>query len=286
VGPVVYLGPPDATSKLRTLVALRRAEVSLLPPDLRAAVTAKKPSEWGDLEEPQSLLTRWTAEAGLRQAGERVPHDLWPAARWPALSLVDRLTLVAAEFDRTFSIDPASRTVTLTPIPETIAIERSYPAPPGAAETVRRWQSLAPQASVRQTGDRLVVVGREEDHEAIASGRARPAAAPAVKPAPGIQPAAANPAAVAGKKPPAGKQVFKLRAMDVPLATLIGLLRKQGHDVRVDEPALQKAGIDLGKLTSVDVVDATLVEVMEAAGKPLGLTAREVGAAVELVPRP
>jgi len=144
-----------------------------------------------------------------------------------------------------------------------------------------------PQAVVRQTGDRLIVVGREEDHEAIASGRARPvAAAPAVKPGPAANPAAVNPAAVAGKKPPPGAQVFKLRAKEVPLAKLIELLRKQGSDVRVDEAALKKAGIDLGNLTSVDVVNATLVEVLEAAGKPLGLTARQAGGAVELIPRP
>jgi hypothetical protein len=286
VGPVVYLGPPDTAAKLRTLTALRRAEAALLPPDLRSALSAKKPSEWSDLEEPQSLWTRWMAEAGLRQSGGGVPHDLWPAARWPALSLVDRLTLVAAEFDRTFAVDPVLRTVALTPIPETVEIERSYPAPVNAAETVRRWQGLAPQAVVRQAGDRLIVVGREEDHEAIASGRARPVAvAPEAKPAPAVKPAAVNPAAAAGRKPP-GTKVFKLRAKDVPLKTLIEHLRKQGNDVRMDEAALKKAGIDLGKLTSVDVVDATLVEVLEAAGKPLGLTARQAGGAVELVPLP
>jgi len=251
------------------------------------ALAAKKSTAWSDLEEPQAIAARWTAEAGLRQAGAGLPHDLWAAAQWPAMSLVDRLTLLSVEFDQTFAVDGASRTVTLMPIPATVAIERSYPAPVGAAETVRRWQSLAPQAVVRQTGDRLIVVGREEDHEAIASGRARPvAAAPAVKPGPAANPAAVNPAAVAGKKPPPGAQVFKLRAKEVPLAKLIELLRKQGSDVRVDEAALKKAGIDLGNLTSVDVVNATLVEVLEAAGKPLGLTARQAGGAVELIPRP
>jgi hypothetical protein len=289
VGPVVYLGPPEAAAELRTLSALRRAEVANLPTELRSALATKKAVAWPDLEEPRSLLASWSAEAGLRSAGDGMPHDLWPAARWPALSLVDRLTLLAIGFDRTFAVDPALRTLTLTPIPDVVAIERTYPAPPNAADTVRRWQGLAPQASVRLVGSQLVVVGREEDHEAIATGRARSAAPIAVAPAPSStapSKTAASSPANARVKPPAGTRVFTMRALEKPLSAIVDALRSQGSDVLVDDAALKRAGIDPAGRTSVEVKDATLAELLEAAGKPLGLTVRQVGKAVELVPRP
>jgi hypothetical protein len=309
VGSVVYLGPPEAATELRTLAALRRDEAAKLPPDLRLALAAKKSVSWTDLEEPRSLLASWTAEAGLRLAGDGVPHDLWPAARWPALSLVDRLTLLAIGFDRTFVVDPVSRTLTLTPIPAAVAIERIYPAPPNAADTVRRWQGLAPQASVRLVGNQLVVVGREEDHEAIATGRARRVVPGAVTPAQagtatsstapssmspsGTSTSGTSPSGTAAKPPgtgraklPAGTKVFTLRALEQPLAAIVDALRRQGNDVRMDEAALKRAGIDPAGRTSVEVKEATLVELLEAAGRPLRLTARQVGKAVELVPRP
>jgi len=299
VGPVVYLGPPEAAAALRTLAALRRSEAATMPADLRAKLGAKSAVGWSDLEEPRSLLASWAAEAGLRPAGEAVPHDLWFAARWPALSLVDRLTLLAIGFDRTFLVDPTSRTLTLVPIPAVVAIERSYPAPPNAAETVRRWQGLAPQAAVRLSAGGIVVVGSEEDFEAISSGRARPATsavdpAAAVKPTPsGIAPSATTPPPPASPIPgggkakhPPGTRVFTMRADRQPLAAIVGALRNQGSDVRIDEQLLKQAGIDPAGRTSVDVRDATLVELLESAGKPLGLTARQVGTAVELVPRP
>jgi hypothetical protein len=282
VGPVVYLGPPETAGRLRTLVALRRNEVTLLPADLRAALSAKKTIEWNDLEEPQSLWIRLTAEAGLRSAGVGMPHDLWPAVRLPALSLVDRLTLLAIGFDRTFVIDAATRTIAPAPIPEAPTIERSHPAPPTAAETVRRWQTLAPQAAIRRTGDRLTVVGREEDHEAIASGRPRTTAPAGEKPVPSGS--VAKPPATNRPKPPPGTRVFSMRAQRQPLRAIIGALRQQGNEILFDAERLKQAGIDPDGRTSVDTKDATLAEVLEEAGKPLGLTARQVGKAVELVP--
>jgi hypothetical protein len=291
---VLYVGPPEAAAKLRTLAALRRAEAGALPADLRLALATKKAVGWDDLEEPRTLLATWTAEAGLRPAGDGVPHDLWRAARWPALSLVDRLTLLAIGFDRTFAVDSASRTLTLVPIPDVVAVERTYPAPPNAADTVRRWQGLAPQASVRSAGDRLIVVGREEDHEAIATGRAQTAAPAKLGPssaapsngAPSNGAPSSPVARPAGARPPAGTQVFTMRAKEKPLSAIVNALRGQGCEIRIDEGALKRAGIDPDGLTSVEVRDATLVEVLEAAGKPLKLTARQAGKAVELVPRP
>jgi hypothetical protein len=202
--------------------------------------------------------------------------------------LVDRLTLLSIGFDRTFVVDPAARTLTLTPIPDDVAIERSYPAPPNAADTVRRWQGLAPQASVRLSGSQLVVAGREEDHEAIATGRARPAAPVAMAPAATAKaPSNAGTSSPTnpGRKLPPGTKVFTMRALEKPLTAIVAALRGQGNDVRLDEEALKKAGIDPAGRTTVDVRDATLVEVLETAGKPLGLTARQVGKAVELVPK-
>ena len=51
---------------------------------------------WDELAEPRTLLAALARENGLEIEGlDRVPHDLWPAADWPPMSLVDRLTLIA-----------------------------------------------------------------------------------------------------------------------------------------------------------------------------------------------
>lgn len=119
LGPVVYIGPSATASRLRALAELRRREAMSLAPAERVRLLSERPMSWDDLAEPRQLLERLAAEAGLPLLGqEKVPHDLWAAADLPPMSLVDRITLVAAQFDLTFSIAPDGRSLRLVPIPE------------------------------------------------------------------------------------------------------------------------------------------------------------------------
>jgi hypothetical protein len=141
LGAVVYIGPPATASRLRTLAELRRREAMAFASGARLRLLSERAMSWDDLAEPRQILERLAAQAGLELAGlERVPHDLWAAADLPPMSLVDRITLVAAQFDLTFSIAPDGRTLRLVPEREQLPVAKadsSMPARPVSARHPR-----------------------------------------------------------------------------------------------------------------------------------------------------
>lgn len=275
-GPVVVVGPPAAMGDLRTVAALRQQETQTLVIDLRNALTRKAPMAWNDLAEPRTLLAQAAAEARLTVANaELLPHDLWPAAELPPLTLLERLTLLTAPFDLTFQIDGPTRRLTLRPIDEQPRITRSYTLGSAAEATLPRWQALAPDAELRREGATIVARARVEDHERF-------------KPGGGASLVAARPT---GTKGPASapadpsQRRYTLRLKNKPFSELIKLLRDAYKlPIEVDETAIRNAGISLEKWTSVEVADATLEELLRQAGAPLGLTVRAEAGKLRIVP--
>lgn len=272
LGPVVYLGPKSTAERLRTVAELRRRDAAALRPPLRDALLARRPISWDDLAEPRALTAELLAECGLRGVNlDLMPHDLWHRAVWPELTLVDRFTLVLAQFNVTFEVDAAAGTMRFTQLPErpTIVVRRTV-GPADAARLAATWRAMVPAASIRTEGADVVVEGTVEDHQRLADLRA--AAAGVARPA-------------AAAKAAAGEVVFSLRVANVPLSKLIAALRAKQVDVRADAETLAKVGLSLDRPTSVDVRNAAPVDLLEAACKPLGLTARKAGTAIEIVPR-
>ena len=129
---------------------------------------------WDELSEPRQLVGQLAGEAGVTIAhGELIPHDLWPAVDLPPLSWVDRLTLVAAEFDLTFQIG-ASGQVDLVPIPAAVALARDYPAGRDPAAVAERWRKQFPDAKVSVEGNKVRLVGLAEDQAAAGQSLRRP----------------------------------------------------------------------------------------------------------------
>ncbi|MFM1904055.1 MAG: hypothetical protein RLZZ440_1955, partial [Planctomycetota bacterium] len=78
-----------------------RACLARLPGRARAALSKRRAWEWPDGARPSDLVAAAAAEAGLQLEGlDLLPHDHFPAARLPPLSLAERLDLVLAHFDR------------------------------------------------------------------------------------------------------------------------------------------------------------------------------------------
>jgi hypothetical protein len=126
LGAVVYFGPPQAAARLRALAASRAEEVRRLSPAVARRFTQSKAMAWADFATPRDILQQLAVEASAELAGiEQVPHDLWAAADLPPLSLVDRITLVAIQFDLTFDVTGGGRQISLTPIPADFAAGRS-----------------------------------------------------------------------------------------------------------------------------------------------------------------
>lgn len=264
-GPMIYLGPPPTARDLNTLAALRRDEAGLASPALKAKLLKTAATSCEAPCEARVLWDKLTAEAGLRTTNpERLPFDVWPAIRWAPLPLVDRLTLIAVQFDLTLKLDATARTLTLEPAPSDPKLERSYPAGTTPQQTVERYATLVPEGTATLTGTKITVVGRFEDHQRITGTGPTKQAPPAAR--------------VKG-------MLYTLKVKDVSLRKLIRVLQEK-HDLKieVDEAAIRAAKLSraLDEPTAVDVTKVTLVQLLQQAAAPLKLTARQVGDTVEI----
>jgi hypothetical protein len=270
-GPVIYLGPARFTARLRTLAALRLEDVRRLPAEAGLRYVRTQRMAWDDLAEPRRLLERVTRENGLELSGlEKIPHDLWAAADLPPLSLVDRLTLLAGQFDLTFQITGEGRKVVLVPIPAKVSIVRSYPAGRQADAVMEKWAALAPQCRIARDGSRIVVEGLVEDHERIVAADRPTTSRPAMKPA---------------EKENLASKRFTVREANGPLKGLLEeLARRLNLEWKIDREALDRAGVSLDKNIIFSVEDATLDQLLDAVLKPAGCTFRRHDKTVEILP--
>lgn len=263
--PIVYFGPPQTARRLRTLISLREAEIARLPNAVRRRFQQQRALSWEYLATPRELLDALAAEAGIQFVGlEQVPHDLWAGADLPPLSLAERISLIAAQFDLSFQIDANGNQLTLVPIPSDLAIERSYIAGPRARERIEQWSQLCPDCQISLQGDRIVVRALLEDYERFAAPV--PAAAP-------------RPAAT-------GEQRYTLTVQEQPIGKLIEALGRQLKlEIRLDQAVITQAGVSLDQRVSFRVNQVTLDALLEAALKPAGLVHRHEGAAIIVTPR-
>jgi hypothetical protein len=131
------IAPPSVAGRAAAGDAMRRRELAALPPALRKRLTAAEPWQWPAGARPRDLVAGLATEAGLDVAGfDAIPHDHFPAADLPPVSLAERFDLVLAHFDYRVAWDgrpgqPAGRIVPLAAAAP--ALERS----PGGADAAR-----------------------------------------------------------------------------------------------------------------------------------------------------
>jgi hypothetical protein len=269
VGPVAYFAPLQVAQRVRTLVALRQEDVRRLQPALVKKFMQQKPIVWDDLTTPRELLEKLGSENGIEIAGlEQVPHDLWAAADLPPLGLIERLTLIAGQFDLTFAVHPDGNRLTLMPVPEHVELVRSYPAGRQAETTVKNFSLLAPQARYQIAGDKILVTGLIEDHERIS--------------APHL-PAQRNTA----KSADSGitSKLYTLKVVEKPIGPLLKQLAAQMNlELIIDDQATQLAGVSLEQRVSFSVKNATVDELFRAALQQTGLKFVRRENVVQIVP--
>jgi hypothetical protein len=277
IGSVIYLGPAETAAILRTLSALRHDDVAKLPAAAAAAFRRSEPLAWDDFATPRELLSQLAQSGGIAiESLDRVPHDLWAAADLPALPWVDRLTLLAVQYDLTFRIGTDGRSVELTLLPDNIALVRRYPGGRDPRRLAEQWAELVPDSQLKVVDGEVWVRGLVEDHERIAS-------ASGGKPR-GQAKRAASPPATPGKR----QQVrFTVQNAKGPLDRLLGELgQKLGMEVKIDREALAKAGISPQQTVAFSVKDATPDELFEAVLRPAGCTFRREGNVIVVLPAP
>lgn len=260
---LAYIGPPESARELRTLAELRLDEARQAPKPRSKVLLAKKPWQWDDFAEPRALIEACASEAGLRPIGlEQVPHDLWAAARLPPMSAVQRLTLVLAQFDLTFRLNDAANELRVEPIARPVRLARTYAAGADLTRSLEKFRRLAPDCEVASEAGKIVVRGRLEDHERLATSESssRPqgkGARPKGKSSAGVRKSVAPP-----------RQVHTLAVRDAPLRAVLEKLKADlSLELQIDEASLERQGASLETRVTFSVERASLEELLSAATK-------------------
>jgi hypothetical protein len=268
-GPVAYLGPADTARKLRTLAALRLEEVKPLVAERARVFLELRTSHWDDLAEPRQILDGLADEAGVKLVGaDQIPHDLWRGADLPPMSWIDRLTLLTAQFGLTYRITDAGKNIEVTALPDEVTLARTYLAPSRqAAAVARRWAAALPKAQVAATNEGIRVEGTLEDHEHIeARLQGKPQKRTTLT---------------------AGREQYQLSVESAALRQVVVQMQKQlDLDVRWDREAIERAGISVEQLISVEIKDASLEELLSAVLKGTRLSFRRNARNITIFPAP
>ena len=267
LGPVAYFGPAEMAGRLRTLAALRLDDARRLPRAATRKFLRMRNWHWDRLAEPRDLARRLADEVGAELVhAERIGHDLWPEAALPPLKWIDRLTLLAAQFDLTFRIEDAGRRVELVEVPDEVALSRTYLGGRDAQRLAARWSQALPGAKIKIVGGRIRVDARLEDHEHL---EARLRGTPTRR-----------------SNVIAGKAMYQLAVENAALDKVVERLEKQiSLEVEWDRAAIEHSGIAVDQLISAQVAGATLDQLLEAVFAGTGLSFERTDRAVVIRPK-
>lgn len=260
LGGVVYLGPRDAATALRTEGALAARAAADLPAPLARRLAGRAPWHWDDLAEPRQLAAELAEQAGLTIANpDRLPHDLWPAGSWPPLTLVDRLTLLGIGFDLSCAIT-ASGELQWQDRAQGVTWLAEYPAGAAPDARLRAWSALAPEATIERRGNRLRVTAPIEIHERLLAQAQNPrGAAPTAPP-----------------RRPGGSERYTLRVRQARIGELLpALAQRLGIEPGWQAGELEAAGIDVGRRVDIELEDRDRAELLSACGRACGVTLLE-----------
>lgn len=273
IGPVLFFGPAADGPRLETALELRREEVRKLSASARRRLMQVEPIRWSDFAEPRILVSQLAKESGVAVHGlEHLPHDLWAAADLPPLAWIDRVGLIAGQFDATPAVQADGAAVSLVPIPADVALVRSYPGGRDPEGTIERWREILPASQFKVAGGKIFVRGLLPDHRRIAEIMNR-------------SDADASPSAVA--RPDMSQTRFTIREAKGSVRHLLeSLAGKLQLELKFDDPALEAAGVSLDRQISLSVKEANLEELFEAILKPAGCAFRLEGNTLYVQPAP
>ncbi len=270
VGSVIYFGPEATARRVRTISVLRHGEVIALPSAPRSRFLQLRPWKWDDLSAPCDLLAGLAKQCKIEIKGlDTIPHDLWAAGDLPPLNLSDRLTLVLAQFDLTFAIDPSGESVSLVEMPATVEINHSYAFNVTAANAnsvIAKLTKALPEAKIRFSDGKLLVRGRAEDQDFVeAALEGRPAKQTTVT---------------------KGIKVYSLPNVKMTVGELIKTLgKKLNLDVQFDDAAIQAAGLSLKTEVQVNAKDLVEDDLLHAVLGPAGMTFDRKGQSITVRPK-
>jgi hypothetical protein len=266
LGIVIYLGPRDTATRLRT-VAWRTARlVDELPDGAAKLWRREKRLSWNEASTPRDIVRDLCREAGTRIENlNDVPHDLWAEVSLPPTPLADRLALVLIQFDRMWEFTEDHRMIRIVPIPDTIEAEMRVPLGRNQAETLAQWRTRLPRATVTAEAGQVVLRGLIEDLQGFDTIARR-----------------GNPRI---ERPQESRYQLTVRVEDQPLEPLVGqICQRLGLTLEWDRTGINSAGLTSDVKVSCDVKNGSLEELMRAILEPVGLDYRREDKALTIIP--
>lgn len=262
---VIYVGPQQTADELATLAALARQPLAKAPAAARTKWLKPQALSFSRLSEPRKLLNELAATNDAKvQNEERVPHDLWPARKLPALAAIDRAVLLLAGFDLTCRLSPDGSRLDVTPIARPVAISQEYRVPQARSAAFNAAVAELSDATATGEGTRPTIAARIEDHErlrSVLSGRPTGAVAAA---------AAMRSAGAKTAGSPLEDRRFTLTIENKPLAPVLDQLAAQLNLQLEWDAAISNA--DRHALASCQVAKTDLDGLLKALLEPAGLT--------------
>ena len=280
--PVVFVGPPAAVQRLRTLIELRSSELSSreasIPEKRRMELATRHTVTWQDLDSPVEIVQRIADRYRLTIGHlDLLPHDLWVSNTLPSVTAAEALSLVLIQFDLTFAWTGkaegggAGQGIELVPAPEHPVIEKRHRVKGRpVAEALKLVRQYGPNLDAKVDGSDLVVRSLLEDHEAVAAM----VGGSTTK----------KPDATAGVKP-IKQRLFTLKIDRVPARVLMQKLEESEIVFEYDAEQLAAAGIDLDQPIKLEVEKASAADFFKAVFDPLRLTAEIDNLTVKLTPK-
>jgi hypothetical protein len=276
VGDTVYIGPRTSTGIVRTLIALREAELGDMSDRLGGRefeLARNQTFAWDDLERPADILLRVAQRYGLAVEGiEHVPHDLWAGATINGVTAVQALSLILIQFDLTFEWIDDARCIRVGILPDKVVIARQHLVRGITPEQARAAVlQQFPMLEFDFHGRTIDVRATVEQHEAIdVLARGGSLDKPDDK--------------TVDFGPLARRRFERLRVVRQPLEVVLQTLKENGVAIDYDADALDAAGIDLKQKISIDINDATVNQLFKALCEPVGLRFQVRGETVFLAP--
>lgn len=257
-GAVQYFGPKTTAARVEALSGLRRRDAAASG---RKAWLSTASSSWDDLAEPRELAQEIANTAGATISNpETIPHDVWAAWSGPALSHVDRLTLVLAGFELTFALSDDGKEVTIQPAPSELTFERSYDVAGIPAAISGELKRLLPDIKVQAGGKAIRVTATAEQHAQVAD-------------------------LLAGKRTTTktvvipGEQVYSFKAENQLIGAMVQTLaRQRGFKVQAAESIVEK----LKQRATVEVQKASFEEALKKVLDPVGIKYKLTDTTLEL----
>jgi hypothetical protein len=171
----VYLGPEATTSRIGTAAAIQHDKGASSPRKAKLQSVPALVAE--EFSTPRQLLEDWAKSCGVQlYHADKVPHDLWPAQRYPAQTAASRAALLLAGFDYSIEFSPDGSAARVIPMPEQPTLTRTYDGGGNARQRAEQISKQFPNAEVRVEGNKLAIVTGLEDHDYIFTASAEPAA--------------------------------------------------------------------------------------------------------------